>query len=328
MTYDKSHQSTLNYHSTMLNDALRVDAYSHAILKTVGPGDVVVDLGCGTGVLSILACQAGAARVFAIEHGPIIEVARRVAEINGYQDRITFIQGLSTEIALPELCDVLVTETIGNIGFDEGIVGFANDARRRFLKPGARVVPEGLELFLVPVCSDLMYQPITAWENKIRGLDFSPGAVLSANSIHWVRLKQDMFLAPAQKTCQVHIGNGQDERLTGAMEFEFLESGCVHGLGGWFNARLIGDVSISNGPPFEWSSWANAFLPFPKPVKVAPADRLRVELKIGANGALWTWGWALDSLASDTKRNSGNFVLQSSFLGTYGKPGTVRDPSP
>ena len=327
MTYDKSHQSTLNYHATMLHDPLRVDAYAKAISRVVRPGDRVIDLGCGTGILSMLACQAGADRVFAIEQGPIIEVARRAADANGYRDRISFIQGLSTEIDLPELADVLVTETIGNMGLDEGITGFVDDARRRLLKPGARILPDGLELWLAPVSSDLLYQPVTAWRTPVRGLDFSSGAAFSANNVHWVKLSESMLRAAPARVCQVALLGDLGQRVAGSVVFEIQEPGVLHGLGGWFAATVAEGVAISNGPPFGWSSWANAFFPFSRPLKVNVADRLRVELNVGANGALWTWRWALDAAAPGLEESNGDFTLQSSFLGSYGGPGVRRSPA-
>lgn len=326
MTYDKSHQSTLNYHATMLHDPLRVDAYAKAISSAVRPGDRVVDLGCGTGILSMLACQAGAARVYAIEHGPIIEVARRTAEANGFRDRISFIQGLSTEVDLPESADVLVTETIGNMGLDEGITGFVDDARRRLLKPHARILPDALALWLAPVSSDLLYQPVTAWRTSVRGLDFSPGAAFSSNNVHWVKLSESMLLASPGKVCEVELLGDLGRRIVGSVEFEIQEPGLLHGLGGWFSATVAEGITISNGPPFGWSSWANAFFPFSQPVKVNAAHRLRVEVSIGANGALWTWRWALDPLPQGLEESGGEFTLQSSFLGSYGGPGVRRSP--
>jgi hypothetical protein len=323
VTYDKSHQSTLNYHATMLHDAARVDAYARAISQVVKPGDVVVDLGCGTGILSLLACQAGASRVFAIEQGPVIELARRSADLNGFRDRITFLQGLSTEITVPEPGDVLVTETIGNMGLDEGILGFVDDARTRLLKPGAKVLPGELELLLAPVTSELLYQPVVAWRTPTAGLDFSPGAQFSANNVHWVKLNEGMLRAPPQQVCEVSVAHGNKRVLSGSVVFDIQEPGDIHGLGGWFAAEIVDGIRISNGLPFAWSSWANAFFPFSQPAKANAGDRLRVDLSIGANGALWTWRWALDRSPPDAGCAVAGFTLQSSFLGSYGKPGAI-----
>src|SRR3954451_9968379 len=105
-------QSTqvLAYHRGMLADVERVDRYREAIHATVQPGDVVVDIGSGTGLLAYFACQAGARRVYAIEAGPVIALAREVCRDNGFEDRVVFIHEHSARASLSELADVLVTE--------------------------------------------------------------------------------------------------------------------------------------------------------------------------------------------------------------------------
>src|SRR5207253_9352317 len=92
-------------HGRMIADRVRTPAYARAIAATVGPDNVVVDLGTGSGLFGLLACQAGAARVYAIESDPVIEVARELAIANGFADRITFLHADSRAVSLPERAD-------------------------------------------------------------------------------------------------------------------------------------------------------------------------------------------------------------------------------
>ena len=103
-------------HRQYLSDAARIEAFRSAIHEVVRPGDVVVDLGSGTGILGFLACQAGAAKVYAIEQGGMIEMARALARANGFESRIVFVPGLSTRISIPERADVIVADQIGQSG--------------------------------------------------------------------------------------------------------------------------------------------------------------------------------------------------------------------
>jgi precorrin-6B methylase 2 len=146
-------------HASMLHDERRVDAFAAAIRGAVRPGDVVVDLGTGSGILATLAARAGARHVYAIEESAIADVAQRVFQDNGVDDRVTLLRGHSTKLDLPEKADVLVTETLGNDPLDEGILVWIDDARRRMLKPDARIVPRRIDVvgLAVDVTSDLPF---------------------------------------------------------------------------------------------------------------------------------------------------------------------------
>ena len=168
-------------HVAMLNDRARTDAFLAGIAQTVRSGDVVVDLGTGTGVLALAAARAGARRVYAIEAGRIGEAARRLFQANGVADRVTLVPGWSTRVSLPERADVLVSEVIGNDPFAEGACELVADAQRRLLKPRARMVPRRLRVFGLPVSlpARLLRRPsfpvaaLRRWRSWY-GFDFMP----------------------------------------------------------------------------------------------------------------------------------------------------------
>jgi precorrin-6B methylase 2 len=135
----------------MLEDRVRTSRFIDAIRRTVRPGDVVVDIGTGSGVLAVAAAQAGAKRVYAIEVRPIAEVAARFFQGSGFGDRITLIRGNSTEISLPERADVLVSEMIGNDPLAEQILETTRDAVARLLKPETRLIPSALRIHAMPM---------------------------------------------------------------------------------------------------------------------------------------------------------------------------------
>ena len=138
-------------HARMLHDDRRTTDYIAALRETVRPEDIVLDIGTGSGVLAIAAARAGARHVYAVEASDIADVAERVLACNGVQDRVTLIRGWSRNVELPEPADVLVAELIGNEPFEEEILETTLDARRRLLKPGARLIPYTLELVARPL---------------------------------------------------------------------------------------------------------------------------------------------------------------------------------
>ena len=129
-------------HARMLHDDRRTSDYVAALSQAVRPGDVVLDIGTGSGVLAIAAARAGAKQVYAVEASDIAEAAERVFALNDMGDRITLVAAWSREIELPEPADLLVSEVIGNEPFEEEILETTLDARRRLLKPGRAADPE------------------------------------------------------------------------------------------------------------------------------------------------------------------------------------------
>jgi protein arginine N-methyltransferase 1 len=110
----------------------RIHAYRHAI-ETVVAGKVVLDIGTGRdGLWAVHAARAGARHVFAVEQQPSAAgQARQAVADAGLTDRVTVIEGLSTEADLPQPAQVCISEIVGNIASSEGAVAALNDARRR-----------------------------------------------------------------------------------------------------------------------------------------------------------------------------------------------------
>jgi SAM-dependent methyltransferase len=107
----------------------------------VRPGDIVLDVGAGSGILSVFAARAGAARVYAVERTPAAVLAQELAAANGAAEIIQVIHGDITDVELPERVDVIVSEWLGGFGIDEGMLVPVIAARDRWLKPGGVVIP-------------------------------------------------------------------------------------------------------------------------------------------------------------------------------------------
>lgn len=112
---------------------------------------VVVESGCGSGVLACFAAKAGATRVYAIEESNIIQIARCIAQRNGLDDRIIFVPGNSLRVALPERADLIYSELLGSDALGQDVLLYHCDALQRFLAPAGRMIPQWLALNAVCV---------------------------------------------------------------------------------------------------------------------------------------------------------------------------------
>ena len=133
---------SISGYGQMITDDARMAAYSAALRQSVKPGCTVLDIGTGTGILALLACQYGAGSVYAIEPDNAIEVARKIASANGYSNRIHFIQKLSTEVKLPVKADVIISDLRGVLPLFQSHLPSIIDARERLLAPGGALIPQ------------------------------------------------------------------------------------------------------------------------------------------------------------------------------------------
>ena len=160
----------LAQHDRMLADSVRIDAYFDALSAHIRPGDSWSTWDW-LRVLGFFADRLGAARVHAIEHGPIIEAAQAVALANGI-DNVVFHRVHSSSFELPEGADVILHEQLGEALFDERVVENVAELRDRILRPGGRIFPAHLRLFIEPV--EVRADTCTpfAWEQELHGIDF------------------------------------------------------------------------------------------------------------------------------------------------------------
>jgi SAM-dependent methyltransferase len=279
----------LDEHREYLDDAARVNAFAQAIESVVRPGDVVVDLGCGTGILGLLACRAGASRVYAIDAGGMAEVAEAIAAANGYGDRVTVVRGHSLEVSLPERADVVVGDQIGRFGFDAGILEYFADARRRFLRPDGRFVPRCLSLWIAAVEHDRVAADTAFWSTRPAGFDMTAAQPIAWNSGYPRRVEAGHLLGPGIRAATITLGDDHD-CVAFAVELTVERRGVLHGLAGWFTAQLDGTVLMTNAPGDpQRINRRNAILPIERPLAVAPGDCIRVQMHIRPADLLVKW---------------------------------------
>ena len=129
-------------------------------LETVRPGDVVLDVGCGSGILGLFACQAGAGRVYAVDRSDIVPVAAHIAKANGYADRIIYLNKDIKDVSLDEKVDVIVSELISKGGIGQNMAEIIGWCRDHLLKPDRKLLTEQVELYVAPVEDSEIYSKV------------------------------------------------------------------------------------------------------------------------------------------------------------------------
>jgi protein arginine N-methyltransferase 1 len=250
-----------SFHDLMLNDSVRMNAYKKAIQEQVKQGDVVVDLGTGTGILAQWALEAGASKVYGIEFNEnTLEIAKDNLVLFG--DRFIPVLGNSLNINLPERVDIIISETIGNFADNENCVLFLKDAKKRFLKKDGIMIPQSISQMLVPVYSPKIEDNISAMEQ----LDYYEAVIP----------KEDHVASPI-RTNLFMFDQDEDIEYTKNESFSlYPETNKITGFKGWFVAQLSGSVNISTETVAEDSSWNNFY--FPSAINVTEKD-LTISLK-------------------------------------------------
>jgi hypothetical protein len=275
-------------HREFLSDAVRLSAYESAMSRLVRPGDVVVDLGAGSGILGLLACRAGASRVYAVEPTGLIELARAIAAENGVADRIRWIRQPAAELALPEKADVLVGDFAGHMGFEAGVFDLYAFAPR-WLKPDARVIPSRITVAASVVEDPVAHANATFWRAPVAGFAMTSALARSLNTGYPVRFDAGQVIAPALASAPYDT-TAAPPLLAIEGQTRAARAGTVHGLGAWFAADLAPGIRMTNAPGAAARLVRrNVFLPLDRPTTVQPGDVIGVSVRVRPADLVVNW---------------------------------------
>ena len=305
---------SLNGHGEMLADDLRTGAYVDAIRKSVKPGAVVLDIGTGTGLFAMIACQAGARRVYAIEPDAVIDVARQMASANALGHSIEFIQALSTQVTLPEPVDVIVSDLRGVLPFFQGHIPAISDARRRFLKPGGVQIAQKDTIWLSCIEAPELHESITApWTGSPYGLAMTAVLDLTLNQWRRADIEAGQMITPPQCCGEIDYETVEETGFRASVSVRANRNGTCHGVGVWFDSLLADGVQLSNSPDAPRLIYGKAFFPWPRPIPIEKGDSINVDLKCELVDGEYVWVW--ESSLRPARGAGAVHFRQSEFFG-------------
>ncbi len=286
-------------HIAMLDDRSRMDAFLQAIRQTVRPGDTVVDIGTGTGVLAVAAAKAGATKVYAIEQTEISDAAQGLFEANGVADRIELLRDASTRIELPDRADVVVGEIFGHDPLDENVLESFLDARQRHLKPGGTFLPQALSIHAVAV---------ELPDDILRGQCFTPPALAAWSRAHeidftpllaWQRGRPDRFLPRSEaakrlirrtrsiRFPEIHFASLASSLVDFQHIVEVTTAGRIDGVQLWFELCLAPGLTLTTDPEGAGNDnhWRTPVHLRGEPLNVKGGQSLSIRYENGRHGA-------------------------------------------
>ena len=276
-----SHLDLLQYHAFCLtNTGTRLTQYERAIAAVVRQGDVVLDLGTGSGLLAVLACRAGARRVYAIEASDAVQMGTLLTSTTEFAERIEFVHATSQKVALSEQVDVIVGDIHDTFGFQPGGLASIMDVRDRLLRPGGTLIPQATELMIAPLEAAALYaREIDVWNGCVHGVGLSSIRPFAVSHVHPGRFDSDQLLSPAAAIGTLDLARATSLHFSGSAVTTIHRDGIAHGLCGCFVTTLAGDIRMGNVPgDSSTTNFAQAFFPFDQPVPVAAGDEVSISI--------------------------------------------------
>ncbi len=272
---------------------VRVMAFEEALRRTVTKDTVVLDIGTGTGHFALVAAKLGAAHVYAIETNPLMALAEKLASENGFDDRITFIRGLSTSVELPQKADIVISDLGGAIPLANLNVLSLADARDRFLAPRGRMIPEQVSLFAGVVSVPKLYEQIVApWKRTEWNLDLSSALTQAVNTPQACQLSDNHLLSDSAQWGEMDYRTIRNTDAHAELSLSVIREGTAHGIALWVDYHIVGDIRISSAPDKPaLPIYGQHLLPFTRPVEVEPGDCVNVTLKAYGRNGSYVWGW-------------------------------------
>ncbi|KAL5233139.1 hypothetical protein ACI65C_000549 [Semiaphis heraclei] len=252
-------------HEEMLKDEVRTLTYRNSMYynKHLLKGKIVLDIGCGTGILSMFAAKAGAAKVIGVECSNIVEYAKQIVADNHLDHIVTIIKGKVEEIELPDgitKVDIIISEWMGYCLFYESMLDTVLYARDKWLKEDGMLFPDRANLFITGI-EDRQYKDdkINWWEN-VYGFNMSAirNVAISEPLVDCVEPKQVVTNSSLLKEVDLYTVKKEDLTFTAPFNLQVRRQDYVHALVTYFTVEFTKchkRIGFSTAPESPYTHW-------------------------------------------------------------------------
>jgi protein arginine N-methyltransferase 2 len=257
-------------HVDMLRDQARMTSYHKAIMSN--PQDfkdkVVLDVGCGTSVLSCWAARAGARRVYAVEASSMAEQAQLVVDRNGLSQVVQIVNAKMEEVHLPEQVDIIVSEWMGSFLVFESMLETVLYARDRWLKEDGKLYPAIARIFVAPLDMTSFFEKRIRFLRNIPDLNMGPLIPFATTEYTYYGMRGGK-IKPKNLLSDGHVIKDMDLKTVTLQELQKIScefaikptrKGTFNGWGAWFEVVFPGetadkDVVLSTAPDKPLTHW-------------------------------------------------------------------------
>eukprot|EP00455_Lapot_gusevi_P045056 TRINITY_DN5725_c0_g1_i1.p1 TRINITY_DN5725_c0_g1~~TRINITY_DN5725_c0_g1_i1.p1 ORF type:complete len:355 (-),score=137.54 TRINITY_DN5725_c0_g1_i1:236-1300(-) len=282
--------SHFGIHEEMLKDKVRTKTYMNSILhnRHLFRDKVVLDVGCGTGILSMFAAKAGARKVFGVEFAGIARSAKKIVEDNGYANVIEIIHGKLEEVELPEKVDIIISEWMGYFLLYESMLDTVLIARDKFLKPGGMMFPDKATLYACAIeDGDYRTDKIDFW-NNVYGFNMSHIREQAMTEPLVDCVDSKAVISNAVPILSVDICTVTKEQLDFQSDFtlKFLRNDYCHAIVCYFDvefSKCHTRTGFSTGPRDEYTHWKQTVFYLDQELVVNKNETISGTIKVNRN---------------------------------------------
>jgi len=278
----------------MLKDEVRTRSYMDSIVKNkhLFKDKVVLDVGCGTGILSMFCAKAGAKKVIGVDFSAIIEQAREIVEINGLSDVVTLVRGKVEEIELPdgiEKVDIIVSEWMGYCLLYESMLDTVLVARDKWLAEDGMLFPDKATMHVAAIeDAEYMSEKIDFW-NSVYGFDMSPIRKLAMLEPLVDTVDAGQLISTNCQILELDIAKVKVEDLAFKVPFEvtFTRDDYCHAIVCHFDivfGHCHKPVEFSTGPAAEYTHWKQTVFYLKQSLVVKEGEKLKGTFDCRPNG--------------------------------------------